>query len=114
MYVHRHDGVPCCWDCYASKPTHPGKLADCSGWLTCWRTAGWSLSWAPPAVRIAVAWSALGGIEHPSSRLCLRCLDYGVVAPADDAPLQPACRAHLAEDRINDMLRTGQIQGWWT
>jgi hypothetical protein len=111
--THRHDGVPCCWDCFASKPAHPGSAEDCPGWLACGRAP--RLVMAPPAVRIALVWgigSAFLPLER--SRLCAPCLASGVVVPADDAPIEPVCRQHLAEERINDMLRRGTIKGWWT
>lgn len=44
----------------------------------------------------------------PFSRLCIRCRAQGYILPADDAS-RDTCRAHLAEDRINELLKTG---GW--
>lgn len=110
---HRHDGVPCCWDCFASKPTHLGSAEDCPGWLICGRMV--RLVMAPAAILISVLWGAgLNRLFYDRSRLCVRCLAAGVVAPADDAPVEPVCRQHLAEERINEMLRRGTIKGWWT
>jgi len=110
--THRHDGVPCCWDCFASKPTHLGPAEDCPGWLICGRMV--RLVKAPAQVRITLAWASVGPNVYDQSRLCAPCLASGVAAPADDAPIEPVCRSHLAEDRINEMLRAGTIKGWWT
>lgn len=110
--THRHDGVACCWGCFASKPTHPGSAEDCPGIDTCGDALGLVL--APPAVRIGLAWGIMAPLSLELSRLCLSCLAAGVVAPADDVPVEPVCRQNLAEERINEMLRRGTIKGWWT
>jgi len=100
--THRHDGIACCWDCWASKPSHPGPACpDCPPVY-------------PRAFLPALAFAVQGAVVHPRSDLCRPCLAQRVVAPADDAAAEPVCRGHLAEGRINDMLRDGQIKGWWT
>lgn len=42
------------------------------------------------------------------SHLCLQCRDQGVISEADPASLT-ICRGHLAEERINDLMRE---RGW--
>ena len=100
--MHRHDGMACCWDCYGGKPTHPGPACP----------------WCPPvyprAFLPALVMRVLGAMAYPASVLCRLCLAQRVVAPADDASAGALCRGHLAEERINDMLRDGTIKGWWT
>jgi hypothetical protein len=42
--------------------------------------------------------------------LCIRCRDLGVIVEADLAALY-LCRGHLAEDRVNEILRASQVTG---